>query len=137
MKRFILAALLLLPSLSACGGLSQSNPGVVPQGASPPIEPDTAARLLSIANDLRGVATPLGAPLVGEIANVICEVVQRFRVGSAGAGPLVQMLYFALHKAHDAIGHGDRVEHEAEIHALLRELRLKIAADHPAHSAER
>lgn len=102
--------------------------GKVTLSASDPIEPDTAAKLLAVANDLRGVAIPLGAPLVGEIANVICDVVQRFRVGSAGAGPLVQMLYHALRKAYDAIGRGDRLQHEAEIRALLKELRSKVAA---------
>lgn len=105
-----------------------SDLGKVSMSASDPIEPDNAAKLLMVANDLRGVAVPLGAPLVGEIANVICDVVQRFRVGSTGAGPLVQMLYLALRKAYDAIGRGDRLQHETEIQALLIELRAKIAA---------
>lgn len=105
-----------------------SDLGKVTMGASDPIEPDTAAKLLAIANDLRGVAVPLGVPLVGEIANVICDVVQRFRIGSTGAGPLVQMLYHALRQAYEAVGRGDRVQHEAEIRALLKELRIKIAA---------
>ena len=104
-----------------------SDLGKVTMGAADPIEPDTAAKLLAVANDLRGVAVPLGVPLVGEIANVICDVVQRFRVGSAGAGPLVQMLYHALRQAYDAMGRGDRVQHEAEIRELLKELRAKIA----------
>jgi hypothetical protein len=102
--------------------------GMIATSAADPIDPPIAARLLSVANDLRGIATPLGAPLVGEIANVICDVVQRYHVGSAGAAPLVQMLYHALHKAHEAIGRGDRVQHEDDIRTLLAELRAKIAA---------
>lgn len=105
-----------------------SDLGKITMGASDPIEPDNAAKLLAVANDLRGVAIPLGLPLVGEIANVICDVVQRFRVGSTGAGPLVQMLYHALRQAYDAVGRGDRLQHEAEIRQLLTELRIKIAA---------
>jgi hypothetical protein len=105
-----------------------SDLGKITMGASDPIEPVTAAKLLAVANDLRGVAVPLGLPLVGEIANVICDVVQRFRVGSTGAGPLVQMLYHALRQAYEAVGRGDRLQHEAEIRQLLKELRAKIAA---------
>ena len=93
-----------------------------------PIDPETSARLLAVANDLRGVALPLGMPLVGEIANVICDVVQRFRVGSTGAASLVKMLYHTLRKAYDAVGRGDQLQHETEIRDVLRDLRIKIAA---------
>lgn len=102
--------------------------GKTATSAADPIDPPIAAKLLAVANDLRGIASPLGAPLVGEIANVICDVVQRFHVGSAGAAPLVRMLYQALRMAHDAIGRGDRVQHEDDIRTLLDELHIKIIA---------
>jgi len=44
MKRSILASLFLLPGISACGGLGQSNPGVLPQAASAPLAPGAAVR---------------------------------------------------------------------------------------------
>ena len=105
-----------------------SDLGGAAMAASDPIDPETSARLLAVANDLRGVALPLGMPLVGEIANVICDVVQRFRVGSTGAASLVKMLYHTLRKAYDAVGRGDQLQHETEIRDVLRELRIKIAA---------
>ena len=105
-----------------------SDLGGAAMAASDPLDPEPSARLLAVANDLRGVALPLGMPLVGEIANVICDVVQRFRVGSTGAASLVKMLYHTLRKAYDAVGRGDQLQHETEIRDVLRELRIKIAA---------
>jgi hypothetical protein len=105
-----------------------SDLGEVAMSASDPIDPETSARLLAVANDLRGVAVPLGMPLVGEIANVMCDVVQRFCVGSTGAAALVKMLFHTLRKAYDAVGRGDQLQHETEIRLLLKELRVKIAA---------
>jgi hypothetical protein len=60
MKRTILASLFLLPGLSACGGLGQSNPGVLPQAASAPLAPGAAVR--AVPSDSAALpATPFTA----------------------------------------------------------------------------
>ena len=92
-------------------------------GLSNPIEADSAAKLLNIANDFRGIAAPLGAPLVGEIANAIHGVLEDMRLGPDKTAKLIQMLLQPLRIAHEAIIANNAVDREKEMLQVLQHVR--------------
>ena len=92
-------------------------------GLSNPIEAESASKLLNIANDLRGIAAPLGAPLVGEIANAIHGVLEDLLLGPEKTAKLIQMLLQTLRIAHEAIVANNAVDREMEMLQVLQHVR--------------
>jgi hypothetical protein len=84
-KRFLLATLLFLPSLSACSGVGRSNPAVLPQSASAPLAPDAAVREAQSDSALSPAAPYVAGPNdLLYVANAGSNSITVYHTGASG-----------------------------------------------------
>jgi hypothetical protein len=94
-----------------------------------PITPEIREKVFDLANDVRGLAAMVEAPLIGEIADAMCKVIDLDADVSRDTGQLVMMMYFGIRKTFEASLKDRKFEYEAEIRRVLQDVRDKMLSD--------
>ena len=94
-----------------------------------PITPEAKERVFDLANDVRGLAAMVEAPLIGEIADAMCKVIDLDAEVSCDTGQLVMMMYFGIRKTFEASLKDRKFEYEAEIRRVLQDVRDKMLSE--------
>ncbi len=103
--------------------------GVLLMKSINPITPEIKEKVFDLANDVRGLAAMVEAPLIGEIADAMCKVIDLDADVSCDTGQLVMMMYFGIRKTFEASLKDMKFEYEAEIRRVLQDVRDKMLSD--------